>query len=173
MDQSQKIRNLELKLHALVFLLIVAIIGSAFVFLPNLKNVAQALTGNYNKATGESLNISDWNNLDDDFLDISATNGDNLRMVCGTTGNVWQLDVFAANTVYQEIDLTSYGFSSVPMIFTSLGGSNYHFKAIGGANIYFPSTSGFTIFVTHLSQSVTTSNANSWNWHLNWCAVGE
>lgn len=72
MDENQRIKKLETKLHALIFLLILVLAGGSFVFLPSLKNAAFALTGNYSKTDGDSLEISDWNNLKNDFLDKSG-----------------------------------------------------------------------------------------------------
>lgn len=108
MDQNQKIRKLEMKLHALVFLLIIVIVGAAFSFIPGLKNVALALSGNYSKSNGESLGIADWNGLDDDFLAKSGgTMTGNLNMGGGKVTNV------AAPTVGTDVANQAYVLSKI------------------------------------------------------------
>lgn len=224
MDQNQKIRNLELKLHALVFLLIIAIVGSAFVFFPNLKNAAQALTGNYNRNAAvpaeNELGLAAWNLLDEDFLnksgdamegvldmdsnsitnlstaavgvDTDAANrgyvlsqigsavsmvdesGNNLRMICGrTTPGLTNWQVHNSETIFVEITLpASAGFTMTPYYLTSLAGDGWLQRVQGSSSIFFPSNTGFTSYIRYTTGSWAPTDANTWNWHLNWCAVG-
>lgn len=64
----KKITWLKLQLTTAVFTLIVVLISGFFVFSPmSWRQVALALSGDYNKSTGDQLTIDDWNRLDDDF----------------------------------------------------------------------------------------------------------
>lgn len=106
------------------------------------------------------------------ITNITDTGGNSLKMVCGVTGTTWTNDTMAANTVYQVVDISPYNFATTPQIFTSLIGSNYLYLAMGTNSIYWPSSNSFTIFVTHHTQVVNSTNAQNWNWRINWCAVG-
>ncbi|MBI4812206.1 hypothetical protein HY798_02010 [Candidatus Falkowbacteria bacterium] len=83
-SQSKKeMRKLRVKLAAALFLLAVAAISAAFLPADFLKQgVLAALTGNYNKVNGDSLTVTDWNNLDNDFINV-GTSGQNQTMLGG------------------------------------------------------------------------------------------
>lgn len=72
----------QLNLSLLLVFIFVLFVSSFFVFLPfSWKQIANALTGDYNKDSGDSLGRTDWNNLDDDFVDKSGdTMGGELNM---------------------------------------------------------------------------------------------
>jgi len=77
-QNKKKIFILKAQLTSAIFLLVIALISGFFIFGPELTEIAKALTGNYSKATGEQLTVSDWNNLDDDFLDKQNPAGDSM-----------------------------------------------------------------------------------------------
>lgn len=64
--------NKKLKYSLFFFVFLMLIFFASLFFW----HTAGALTGNYNKNTGESLNSSDWNNLDNDFV---AKSGDTMQ----------------------------------------------------------------------------------------------
>lgn len=70
---AKKINRLKLQLTAAIILLLI-IISGFFIFTPfSLRQVAWALSNNYNKSLGDSLTHLEWNNLPIDFL---AKSGD-------------------------------------------------------------------------------------------------
>lgn len=65
------------RLVAAIFILLILIVSGFFIFSPiSLEKFALALSGNYNKNTGDQLILNDWNTLDDDFLDKENPAGD-------------------------------------------------------------------------------------------------
>lgn len=68
-NSSIKIKKLKLQLTTAIFSLIVLIISGFFVFSPvSLEKVALALSSNYSKPSGGSLDHDEWNNLPNDFV---------------------------------------------------------------------------------------------------------
>lgn len=65
---EKNIKKLKTKLLVAYFLLGVVMTSGVFIFWPQVERMAQAITGNYGKATGDTLDFGDWNNLDDDFV---------------------------------------------------------------------------------------------------------
>lgn len=66
---NKKIKFLKLQLSAAFILLVVVLVSGVFVFTPaSWQQVAQALSGSYNKNSSDQLNNTDWNNLLVDFL---------------------------------------------------------------------------------------------------------
>lgn len=73
--KTKKLTFLKFQLGSAILTLTVLLISGFFIFGPSLEQVARAVTGNYSKTTGDSLDITDWNNLDNDFVD---KNGDTM-----------------------------------------------------------------------------------------------
>lgn len=72
----KNVKRKELKLFLLFFALIL-FFSSFFVFFPiSWQSIANALSGNYSKNIGDSLGVSDWNNLDNDFV---VKSGDTMQ----------------------------------------------------------------------------------------------
>jgi hypothetical protein len=69
---NKKIKLLKIQLTAAIFALIIVLISGFFVLGPELSRIASALSPNYNKLTGDSLDVNIWNNLDDDFLALTG-----------------------------------------------------------------------------------------------------
>lgn len=83
------LRKLKLQLSVAYFLLGAVLASGVFVFWPQINGIAQALTGTYNKITGDQLTIADWNNLDNDFVAKSGdTMGGDLNMGGHTVTNL-------------------------------------------------------------------------------------
>jgi len=62
---------------AIVFLFVFSLIITLFSPV-SFSNIAKALSGNYSKSSGSSLDFSDWNNLVNDFLDKESLTGDSM-----------------------------------------------------------------------------------------------
>lgn len=83
------LKKLKLQLSVAYFLLGAVLASGVFVFWPQINGIAQALTGTYNKITGDQLTIADWNNLDNDFVAKSGdTMGGDLNMGGHTVTNL-------------------------------------------------------------------------------------
>ena len=92
---KKQIQNKSFFSLSLVFLLLVF----SFVFLPfSWRQMANALT-NYSKSSGDSLDATDWNNLDNDFLatDGSNTMNSGANIVLSGGGNIKGLPDVPAN----------------------------------------------------------------------------
>ncbi|WP_323395268.1 M57 family metalloprotease [Myxococcus guangdongensis] len=79
----------------------------------------------------------------------------------------WQQ--YDTNGIYLDVNTSSCGFGSTPLYFTSLGGNSSHWQALGATSIYNPTATGFRVFI--YLPGLTTTQANSWGWHLNWQAT--
>jgi hypothetical protein len=72
----KRITYLKLQMTVAIFLLTVAFISGFFIFGPDFSQIANALTGNYNRTTAQNeLTRDDWNLLDEDFV---AKSGDTM-----------------------------------------------------------------------------------------------
>lgn len=107
---------------------------------------------------------------------IKDLTGNNLKMICGRTtpgSTVWTP---YGGGAYTEVDLTTAGFTpgSSPFIFTSLGGTGFHFMTRGANSIYpigtNPLSRGFQAYV--LNDSGVGNAFSIYQWHINWCALG-
>ena len=68
-----RVKKLKIQLSAAIFLFFCMIIFGGF-FSPDFKNFALALSPNYSKTLpGATLNLTEWNNLDDDFVAKSGS----------------------------------------------------------------------------------------------------
>lgn len=108
------LRKLKLQLSVAYFLLGAVLASGVFFFWPQINGIAQALTGTYNKITGDQLTIADWNNLDNDFVAKSGdTMGGDLNMGGHTVTNlpnpVNNTDATSKNYVDSAIDSSGGG----------------------------------------------------------------
>jgi len=95
------------------------------------------------------------------------------RVCAGTTGRgrtIWN-DV-TSNGVKLSVDISSCGFVKVPTVTTSVEGRTSQWRATGLAAVYSTTTSSFTMWVEGLQQNPTKGNAESWEWNVEWVAVG-
>ena len=75
---------------------------------------------------------------------------------------------FTSGGIYRDIDLSGCGFTSAPIITSSLAGTGNHWKSTGGSEPYSITATGFRIYV--YLAGITSSKAASWNWNINWIA---
>ncbi len=75
----------------------------------------------------------------------------------------------SSGSMYQDISISSCGFTDTPEIFTSLSGLSSHWTVTGVTSIYSETKSSFRIYIN--SDSGTTF-AQSYDWSLNWVAFG-
>lgn len=231
----KKIKKLKMQLTFTIFLLLIILVIGIFIFLPvSWKKIAIAVTGNYNRTSpvGDQLNMSDWNLLDEDFLDkqsssgdtmagplnmsgnnitnlgnpssddeavnqgtmntaisnaisaipdsvsdIKDTDGNELRMVCGVSPTGGWLD-YGGNAVQTVVDTSSAGFINNDIKYiVSLSGSNAG-VTIGTDTLYNITNNSFELHISYAGWNfvipgITGADANSWNWQVHWCGIGE
>lgn len=79
-----RVKKLKIQLSAAIFVFFCMIIFGGF-FSPDFKNFALALSPNYSKTLpGATLNLTEWNNLDDDFV---AKSGSAMTGILNMSGN--------------------------------------------------------------------------------------
>ncbi len=125
LKDNKKIKFLKLQLSAAFVLLAVVLVSGVFVFTPvSWQQVAQALTGNYSKSTGEQLTVSDWNNLPNDFLDKSGdTMSGDLNMGGNNINNVGSLNASLISGHSMSGDLNMNGNSITGVNSLTMNGS--------------------------------------------------
>ena len=100
-QMQKQIKKLTLRLWAGIFAVFIIIAVGVLMFTSvYYEQIAQALTGNYGKATGDLLTASDWNNLDNDFV---AKSGDAM------TGSLTVNGTVSANAVSTSGNITLGG----------------------------------------------------------------
>ncbi len=106
------------------------------------------------------------------------TSGKPLRICSGTTpiGNTsWKphedSDIPAKTDITVDVDIKKCEFAEAPILLSALNGTRNHRRAIGGSNAYLITKSGFKIYV-YSPWGITPENANNWNWHIEWIALG-
>ena len=77
---------------------------------------------------------------------------------------------YGTDGIYRDIDLSGCGFTSAPIITSSLAGTSAagQWKSTGGSEPYSITATGFRIYVYY--AGITPSKAASWNWNINWIA---
>lgn len=97
--------------------------------------------------------------------------GEALRIAAGrTTPGSTNWVQYSTNGIYVDVDTSSAGFTSTPYYFTSIGGTSSHWTATGATSIYSATRTGFRIYIC--ATGITAAQANSWQWHINWCGIG-
>ena len=76
--------------------------------------------------------------------------------------------------IYLDVDISGCGFTSAPIISSSLGGdpASYHWISEGGSYQYWITATSFRVYV-YLRitwKPITPSIAEGWNWRINWIA---
>ena len=74
----------------------------------------------------------------------------------------------STNGVYRIVDISGCGFTSAPIVSSSLTGSNKHWKAKGGSYQYHITATNFRVYVN--LPGITTSKATGWDWKIGWIA---
>ena len=103
---------------------------------------------------------------------VNVTDGGaNLRMYTGhtpSTGTGWVQ--YNTEGIYIDVNISACGFTSAPQIYTTLEGSASHYQSKGVTSIYSKTATGFRVYVN--LTGITIAEANSWNWHVSWFAIG-
>ena len=73
-----------------------------------------------------------------------------------------------ADTIYRNVDISGCGFTSAPIVSSSLTGSANHWKATGGSYQDRITATGFRVVV--YLPGITTTKATIWNWKIGWIA---
>lgn len=84
----------------------------------------------------------------------------------GTSSSSTDWKYYAANAIYTDVDTSDCGYTSTPLVFTSIGGDAGHYDIRGATSIYRASPTGFRVY---LHQSgITASEAEQLGWHVNY-----
>ncbi len=76
--------------------------------------------------------------------------------------------------IYLDVDTSSAGFTTTPKYFTSIGGTSSQWSTTGATSIYNATKNGFRVYVRWANgAAITAAQANAWNWHIDWLAVGK
>lgn len=98
-----------------------------------------------------------------------------LRVVAGQTapGNGWRRYKETTHAMI-DVDISGAGFSSPPIVFTSIGGEWRHWTIGGATSIYQVSEASFRIHVKPYStpQQNALEDSGKFGWHINWIAIG-
>ena len=75
---------------------------------------------------------------------------------------------FGTDGIYRDVDISGCGFTSAPIVSSSLAGSLSHWKATGGSYQYTITATGFRVYVNY--GGITPAKATSYNWKIGWIA---
>jgi hypothetical protein len=101
-----------------------------------------------------------------------GSGGEALRIAVGQTpvgATNWVQE--GTDGIYVDIDTSTAGFSSVPLYFTSIGGSGHHWQAQGATSIYNQTARSFRVYVFQ-PGIIAAKAAKERYWHINWIAIG-
>ena len=86
-----------------------------------------------------------------------------------TRGNTaWALD--GSGMLYVDVDMSACGFQDTPVILSSMGGRIKLWTTTGSSEIYSATNTGFRIYIFDGREAHSPSNANSYQWYINWRA---
>lgn len=134
-----RIKKLKFKLFTLLGLLFFLIVFN-MLFSGGFSNFAQALSPNYSKTLPATLDLSEWNNLDDDFV---AKSGDTMTGILDMGGNRITnlsnptLDTDAANKAYVDSQIIAIAGSGAGGTYINWGredcptGSDLLYNGVG------------------------------------------
>jgi len=94
-----------------------------------------------------------------------------VKVCAGTTGRYtsnWRSS--GSNSITTDVSMSSCGFIKTPTVTTSLEGSSDHYVATGTSAIYHATATSFRVYI-YLSK-LSTGKAKSWNYNVEWIAVG-
>lgn len=116
---------------------------------------------------------------------IEDTSGNSMKMICGNTtpgATNWQTYSPDLHSIYVDVTVPSGLFTSTPSYFSYMRGT-MSYAAVGDNKIYAATNTGFTLHVIYLgvnnnwltpsSVFITPAQANTWQWTIYWCAVGQ
>lgn len=105
-------------------------------------------------------------------LKAPATTPIPARVCSGTTdpnGTAWSAQ--DAKTLWTAVDFSACGFTSPPVLTTSLGATGAFTETTGGAQPQDITAKGFKIYLA-APKAIDPSTAAALKWHVNWIAVG-
>ncbi|MGQ9863017.1 MAG: hypothetical protein ACUVRD_00825 [Bacteroidia bacterium] len=89
---------------------------------------------------------------------------------------------FPQNALYIDVDISACGFTQSPYIFTSLGGTSYHWITTGATSIYDVTPTSFRIYLNGYKYATSgnamhvnplrTMDAANYRYPINWIAIG-
>jgi len=99
--------------------------------------------------------------------------GETCMKVCaGTTGrSTTDWTDYSSDGLYEDVDISGCGFTTVPTVTTSLEGTSAHWNALGTSSIYSVTTTTFRIYI-QASYGIRNNGAESRKWNVEWIAVG-
>jgi len=95
-----------------------------------------------------------------------------VKVCAGTTGRKtsnWK-NYSGGNGIFTNVNMSSCGFIKTPTVTTSLEGSSSHWVATGTSSVYKATETSFSVYI--YKSKLQTSNAKSWNYNVEWIAVG-
>jgi len=96
---------------------------------------------------------------------------ENCMKVCaGSTGrSTTDWTYYSSNGIYEDVDISECGFTTIPTLTTAIEGTSNHWTASGTSSIYSVTTTSFRIYLQHASK---TGIAEQLQWNVEWIAVG-
>jgi bacterial leucyl aminopeptidase len=96
-----------------------------------------------------------------------------IKIASGSTtpgSTNWQ--AYGTTGVYLDVDTSAGKFTTTPKYVTSIGGASSHWATTGATSIYSATPTGFRVYVRWSDGSaLTTAQANSFQWHINWVGI--
>jgi len=92
-----------------------------------------------------------------------------MKVCAGTTGRsttTWTY--YSSDGIYEDVDISDCGFTTIPTVTTSIEGSGSHWTVRGTSSIYHVTTKSFRIYL----NSGNTNRADQKQWNVEWIAVG-
>jgi len=117
--------------------------------------------------------------IDEEVIVVSGEEEDGyekcMKVCAGTTTrnkSKWNEGAEGNGHIYMDVYMKHCGFMRIPTITTSIEGSSNHYITLGTSSIYNAGTAKFRIHLVNKEKGVTKEKARSWNWNVDWIAVG-
>ena len=95
-------------------------------------------------------------------------------MAGNTTPGATAWQSYQGYALYLDVDTTNAGFKTTPVYTVSLTGDSMIFWATGGSAPYSTSPTGFRLYIRLIDGTpISPTQANTYNWHINWMAAGQ
>jgi len=92
-----------------------------------------------------------------------------IKVCAGTTGrSTTDWSYYSSNAIYEDVDISYCGFTTVPTVTTSIEGSSHHWLVTGSSSIYSVTTTSFRIYLNNGGIQL----ADDKQWNVEWIAVG-
>jgi len=112
---------------------------------------------------------------------ITNTNGENLKMICGRTPPGATNWINGSPTWYVDVDISAANFTegTIPYIFTSLGGLDKNWYTGGVQNILSTNVGTldnlddeFRVYIYDFN-GISFGTMLTYGWYVNWCDIGK